>query len=141
MKSSEFDSFIKNLSDHEFVIFVSYRYNGFLQKSKEKLKKEIKKRSLSPNEIEIYRSKKVDHNSEDKLKICLRCGSEKLFVETDFEENPICELSSVEISIDTYRCRLCGYNPDKETPKNLFGRVWRLFRNNRRKRIINWNSF
>ncbi len=141
MKSSEFDSFIKNLSDHEFVIFVSYRYHGFLKKSKEKLKNEIKKRNLSSNEIEIYRSKKVDHNSEDKFKTCLRCGSEKLFVETDFEEKPVSELSSVEIAIDTYRCRLCGYNPDKETPKNLFRRVRKIFRNNKRTRIINWNSF
>lgn len=44
---SELDNFISSLSDHEFAIFFGYRYDKFLENSKKKIDKEIRKRNLS----------------------------------------------------------------------------------------------
>jgi transposase-like protein len=140
IRMTEFEKFYGNLTDHELAIFVGYQYDGFLEKSKEKIAEEIRVRNLSSEELETFYNKKLNIGLEEGLKKCPRCGSEKLIIETDYNEKPITEFSSVEVAIDTYRCRLCGFNPDKETYKNIFDRIKRIFRNNRSKRIINWNS-
>ena len=55
-------------------------------------------------------------------------------------EIPVCEISSAEISIDSYRCRLCGYNPDKTKSNNLLDLIKRIFRKGRNIRINKWNE-
>lgn len=137
---SKFENFISSLTDHELAIFVGYRYQGFLASSKEKILAEIKKRKLSSDQLEAYFTTKLESESAKNLNSCPRCGSNQLFVETDYQEKPVSDLSSVEIAIDTFRCRLCGFNPDKDTPKNFFDRLKRKIKNNKHKRIINWNS-
>ena len=47
---------------------------------------------------------------------------------------------TAEVAIETKRCRLCGFNPDKETPKNIFERVKIIFKNNKNERFIKWKT-
>ncbi len=135
---SEFDNFIANLSDHELSIFIGYQYNAFLENSREKINKEIIKRNLSAQNLEHLFKKKINTESKDKSKNCPRCGSNKLFLEIDYEEKAKIHYVRAEVAIETNRCRLCGFNPDKETPKNIFERVKRIFKNNKTERFIKW---
>ncbi len=137
---NEFANFINSLSDHELSIFVGYQYDGLLERSKGKIAYEIKRRELSPEKIELLRSKKLIADSVVPLKTCSRCGSNKLFVETDYNEKPDSEISSVELAIDTNRCRLCGFNPDKEIPLNFFARINKIWKNYKKERVVRRKS-
>jgi DNA-directed RNA polymerase subunit RPC12/RpoP len=136
----ELDYFLNNLSDHELAIFYGYRYLGFLDSSKEKIDTEIQKRNLSREQLKLLLDKKLINDSEEEKIGCERCGSNRLFIETDYKEVPISEFSSAEIAMDSYRCRLCGYNANKAKPKNLFDRIGKVFKKNRQSRINKWNE-
>ena len=137
---NEFEKFISRLSDHELAIFVKYRYDGFLAGSKEKIDKELKHRKLSADKLENYLKGKLNLNGGEDARKCLRCGSGKLFSETSYQEIPFNEFSSLEVASETHRCRLCGFNADKEEPKNFMDRIKRVLGSFRGKRISKWNS-
>src|SRR5680860_302989 len=113
---SELDNFISNLSDRELAIFFGYRYDRFLDKSKVKIDNEIRKRKLSPEKLKSLLDTKLNKVSINEIRSCTRCGSNKLFIETDYKEIPVSEFSSAEVAQVSFRCRLCGYNLDKTTP-------------------------
>ena len=136
----ELDNFLSNLSDHELAIFFGNRYNTFLHKSKEKIDNEIKKRNLSSEKLKLFLDTKLNIESVTENRSCLRCGSEKLYIETDYKEIPISEFSSAEIATDSYRCRLCGFNANKAKPKNLLDRIGRVFKKSRNSRVNKWNE-
>lgn len=134
------DNFLSSLSDHELAIFKGFRYHSFLQNSKEKITIEIKRRNLSSETLENFFGEKLNIDTKDKSVCCSLCGSDKLFIESNFEEKPISEFSSVEVAIDSVRCRLCGFNPSKTTPKSFTERLKKLFQKNRSRRIVKWNE-
>lgn len=136
----EFDHFIRNLSDHELVIFFGYRYNTFMLNSKEKIDEEIKRRNLSSEKLKSLFDTKLNIEPITENRSCLRCGSEKLYIETDYKEVPISEFSSAEIAMDSYRCRLCGFNAAKATPNNLLDRIKKIFKKSRKSRVNKWNE-
>ena len=134
------DSFLTNLSDHELAIFCRYRYHGFLGSSKEKIANEIKKRKLTTEQLKSFEDKKLTTLlTNEKIK-CFRCGSDRLYIESDYKEIPIAEFTSAEIAIDSYRCRLCGYNASKTTPNNVFDRIKRVFKNFAKSIFIKYND-
>lgn len=137
---SELDNFISSLSDHELAIFFGYRYDRFLENSKKKIDKEIGKRNLSSESLKSLIESKLFNEPTKENRSCSRCGSDRIFIETDYKEIPVTEFSSAEIAMDSYRCRLCGYNEDKKLPKNLFERINRIFKNIRTQRINKWNE-
>lgn len=137
---SEFEKFINRLSDHEFAIFVKYRYDGFLAGSKEKIDQELKNRKLTADKLESYSKEELNSDGGEGPQKCLRCGSAKLFRETSYQEIPFNEFSSLEVASETQRCRLCGFNPGKEEPKNFTERLKRMFGSLKGKRISKWNS-
>ena len=136
----EFNNFLSKLSDHELAIFFGYRYNSFMANSKEKIDNEIKKRNLSSEKLKSLLDTKLIIETRSENKSCARCGSHKLYIETDYKEIPISEFSSAEIAMDSYRCRLCGYNADKATPKNILDRIKRVFKKSRKNRVNKWNE-
>ncbi len=138
---SEFDKFLEGLTDHELSIFITYRYYGFLENSRKKIMDEIKKRKLTKEQLIELHTQPL--NLEIKTKLCQRCGSDKVFTETDIEQKPTRTNMTREVAIDTTRCRLCGYNPAKESPKNLLDRIKRIFKNHtteRTIRIFDWTG-
>jgi len=137
---SELDKFISSLSDHELAFFFGYRYNRFLENSRKKIDNEIRRRNLSPEKLKSLKEEKLVIKSVKESKSCPRCGSDKLFIETDYKELPVSEFSSAEVAIDSYRCKLCGYNAGKKPPKNFLERVGRIFKKNRTRRINKWNE-
>ena len=89
--------------------------------------------------ISLQYKKLINDSKEGKIG-CERCGSNKLFIETDYKEVPISEFYSAEIAMDSYRCSLCEFNANKAKPKNLFDRISKAFKKNRQSRINKWNE-
>ena len=137
---SELDNFIRGLSDHELAIFHGYRYENFLKASKVKIEEEIKKRKLSAEKLNLLLAAKLNKELSTEIRCCPRCNSEKLFIETDYKEIPVSEFSSAEVAVDSFRCRLCGFNAGKSRPKNLAEKLKRIYKKTRIRRINKWNE-
>ncbi|MBN2486069.1 MAG: hypothetical protein JXB34_08855 [Bacteroidales bacterium] len=142
-KKSELEKFLLQLSDHELAIYIGYNFDSLMPGSREKVLHEANKRGLKREQLEKYFYLKLPISPEllESNIICPRCGSEHIFVETDYEHRPAGRYSSVDVAVDTCRCRLCGYNPDKEVPKNIIMRIRRIFKNNKRERVVKWDSW
>ncbi|NPA44286.1 MAG: hypothetical protein GXO49_02010, partial [Chlorobi bacterium] len=72
---------------------------------------------------------------------CIRCGSSRLYSEIDIERQSVGRYSSADVEILTIRCSICWLNPAKEKPKNFLEKIKRLFKNNKKERILkvyNW---
>ncbi len=130
--------FLSGLSDQELAIFFEYRYHTFLENSKKMIDGEIASRNLSSEQLSLLKDRKLNCELSKEIRCCQRCGSDKLFVETDYTEMPVSEVASAEIATDSYRCRLCGYNADKSTSTNFTNRIKRVF--GRNWRVSKWNE-
>jgi len=137
---NELENFLNKLTDHELAIFYMNRYAGFLENSKKKIDSEIVKRNLIQENLNLLGTQKLIIESVEKFQICQKCGSNRLFIETDYKEIPISEFSSAEIAMDSYRCRLCGFNPGKAVPKNGIDRFKKIFNKNKQSRVNKWNK-
>jgi len=77
--------------------------------------------------------------SENNKEKCPRCGSDRLFAETDYEQYARRAFDTVEVTIETNRCRICNYNPFKRKPKNLFDRIRLNFQRKQKQEYVNWD--
>lgn len=140
-RKNELENFLTRLSDHELSIFIGYRFDDFLEESKKKIISEAKKRNLTKEKIEQLSITRLEIENNDKSLICSQCGSSQTFTETDYDQEIRHKYLTAEVAIETKRCRLCGFNPGKTNPKNLYERLKRLFRPEKTKkmvRIIDW---
>ena len=136
---SNLEEFLKDLSDHELAIFIAYRYKHFLTDSRRKIKNEITSRKLD-NDIllKLFQKglkivDKVDHLH------CPRCNSNRIFIEQDHEEKTR-KYYSYEVILETNRCQLCGYNPSKRKPKNIFDAIKMKLGNSGNQRLAEPNE-
>jgi len=97
---------------------------------------EINKRKLTKDYLANLYNTPLDLKVESGTALCQRCGSNRVFNETDIEYRSTSNYNTREVEVDTIRCRLCGYNPAKAKPKNLLGRIKRLFNSNKTKKTI-----
>lgn len=118
------ESFIKSLTDHEFAVFLMYQSEGLLPHAQQIVKDEITDRQLTKTQIENYGNMRLSYNEDGEF--CARCGSNKIFKETDIEFQNSNHFTR-EIEVSTYRCRLCNYNPSKALEKNIFKRIKLFF--------------
>ena len=131
------DTFLESLSDHELAKFAGYRYDYFLSKSRQKIINETRKRKLDKEKLVDLFNKPFE--SEEQNEKCPRCGSSRLFVETDYDVRAKRNYSTVEVAIDTKRCQICNYNPLKRQAKNLFDRMRIALKKKGNERITKWN--
>ena len=114
-------SFLTNLTNEELATFIAYRIEGFLEGSRKKIIAEVSKRNLSQLELKQLYKKGLSIDDNSKLN-CPQCGSDKLFVETDYELKQNSRGNS-EIAVETNRCRICGFNPAKSNQKSLINKI------------------
>ncbi len=122
--SDKFSSFVQDLTDHEFGIYVGYQYESFLPYAKEIVLKEVERRKLTEIQLNQFTHAKLDRANG--VFYCERCGSNKFINDIDIEHTNG-EYASAEIEITTKRCRLCNHNPSKTVEKNIFKRIKRYF--------------
>ncbi|MBS2214039.1 hypothetical protein KEM09_21720 [Carboxylicivirga mesophila] len=110
---NELDSFLKTLNDVELAKFVVFRFQDFVGTSKETIIAEAKTRNLDHIDINWLCKQNIETNDEIKNK-CEQCGSAKFYTETDYEMRQT-NYISYEVAIESERCRICGFNPDKNS--------------------------
>ena len=120
----KFATFIKELTDHEFAIYVAYQYEGLLAYAKEIADQEIRSRGLSQEQFDKFLNEKIPHSLEQLY--CKRCGSSRFIQDRDIEHSGG-QYSSAEVEVTTNRCRLCNLNPSKAVEKKIFKRIKRYF--------------
>jgi hypothetical protein len=132
---NELESFLKTLSDVELAKFIVYRYKDFVGSSIDTIIAEAKTRNL--NHIDIRRLYYQDVEHDEKVKNrCEQCGAARFFTETDYEMRQTNRYLSYEVAIESERCRICGFNPDKNS-KGLLNTIRKklgLFHKTRLKR-------
>lgn len=115
---SRLEEFISTITDTELAIFIAYQFDGFINSSKQKLRDEVLNRGLISDKLSDLYKKGLSKPADKSIQFCPRCYSTKLFIETDHELRTVGH-ASYEVAVDTMRCRLCGYNPDKRKAENL----------------------
>lgn len=131
----DLDHFLADLSDSELAIFIAYRFDDFLDNSKQKIIAEVDKRKLTHAQIKELFNNGIPTNADSDY-LCPRCSSPRFHVETDYELKHH-QYSSYEIAIETNRCQLCGFNPDKSKQKGIANKIKKwlgYYRNSRLKR-------
>ena len=118
------ETFITSLNDHEFAVYIGYQYESLLQKSQERVGKEIEDRSLSKNQLERLYNKQLEHTETEHF--CERCGSNKFFNDIDIEFQNSDHFTS-EIEVKTKRCRICNHNPSKAADRSLLDKIKKFF--------------
>lgn len=130
---SQLETFLTSLSDSELAIFVAYRFDGFMSSSREKIIREIQRRELNRDKLTALYKEGLPVPDEPGYH-CPQCNSDRFFVEQDHEMRSR-RYASYEVIIETKRCRLCGYNPDKRKPKNLWDAIRLKFTSKGRTRL------
>lgn len=119
--------FITHLNNNELCIYTHYHEMGLLPESRKLLQGELKKRGLTSYQVKKRASQPLTKKQPIPNGYCQRCGSRYLFTETDYAYKVGRAHSTKKVAYDSFRCQLCGFNPDKEPPKNLVNRIKRYF--------------
>ena len=117
----DLDIFLENLNDSELAAFIAYRFEDFLDNSRQKIVREIKKRELTHSDLKILFDKGLQIDTESNI-TCPQCGSDRFYIETDYELRQR-KYGSYEIAVDSNRCRICGFNPAKSSQKGLINKI------------------
>ena len=115
-------TFLQDLNDNELAVFITYRFDDFLAKSKQKIVSEVKRRGLTLEDLKLLSNEGLQVES-DAIINCPQCNSDRLFVETDYELNQKSRGRSYEVAIDSNRCRICGFNPAKSPQKGFINKL------------------
>jgi len=110
---NKLDSFLKTLSDVELAKFIVFRFKDFVGTSKETIIAEAKTRNLDHIDIKRLCNQNIEYKEEIKNR-CEQCGSARFYTETDYEMRQTNYLS-YEVAIESEQCRICGFNPDKNS--------------------------
>ena len=86
-----------------------------------KIKKEISNRNLSESDIE----KLTGEIEQVESGFCPRCGSDN-FQDIKETELRASKYGGYEVEINTRKCRICAYNPQKDKPVNWSVRLNRF---------------
>lgn len=118
---NDLTTFLQDLNDNELAVFIAYRFDDFLAKSKQKIFNEMKRRDLSPEDLKVLYATGLQVESDSVIN-CPQCNSVRFFVETDYE---LVQHSrgNYEVAVDSNRCRICGYNPAKSTQKGFLNKL------------------
>nr|WP_321408238.1 hypothetical protein [uncultured Carboxylicivirga sp.] len=108
---SELDSFLKSLDNIELAKFIVYRFKDFVGSSKNTIINEAKSRNLNELDIKRLSLQDIKYNKSINNR-CEQCGAAKFFAETDYELLHK-RYYSIEVAKESNRCRICGFNPDK----------------------------
>lgn len=123
---NDLNKFLHDLSDNELAVFIAYKFDDFLARSKQKIVSEVKKRGLSLGDLKLLYDKGLPVNSESPIS-CPQCKSDRFFVETDYELKQNSRGRSYEVAVDSNRCRICGYNPAKSPQKGFLNKLKQAF--------------
>jgi hypothetical protein len=118
---NDLELFLKDLSDSELAVFISYRFEDFLENSRQRIINEVKQRGLNQKDLKQLYDKGL-HVDADSNVCCPQCGSDRFFLETVYELVQR-KYGSYEVAVESNRCRICGFNPAKNSRKGLINKI------------------
>ena len=124
----QLEDFLKSLSDTELAVFTGYRFEDFLERSQQTIIAEIQSRKLTKEKLRELFTKGLEARDKNSGSCCPRCHSMRFITEEDHDLRNG-RYSSYEVIVETKRCQLCGYNPDKRKPKNFIDAIMMKIRN------------
>ena len=95
------------------LFFFKYRRTELMQESQNKIHSELKSRSLSESQTTELLKQVGKVKSEN----CPRCGSHR-FTEIKDTELRATKYGGYEVEINSRKCKICSYNPQKDKPIN-----------------------
>jgi len=110
------------MSDRELAFFFNYRRTEFMAESQNKIQLELQKRNLTEFKISELISISIEPTEEN----CPRCRSNNFMEITDTELRNT-KYGGYEVEINSRKCRICGYNAQKDKPINWKVRMNRFF--------------
>ena len=128
MKNADLTSFLQQLSNTELAYFYKYRFNDFLEGSKQKILNEFRGRSINPAESDrIIEQQTVKDTVQEGKFIFPRCKSDKYYVNK--EKKLWMNDDELMIEYDDFSdvCLVCGYV--NEGRSNFKQAIARFFKN------------
>ncbi|MFA8435332.1 MAG: hypothetical protein ACEPOZ_12510 [Marinifilaceae bacterium] len=119
------NKFLSSLDDTELSIFIAYRFEDFLDRSRNKISAEVKRRKLNKSDLKKLLEKGLPANTQNPF-ACPQYNSSRFSIETDYELRQK-NYGSYEVAVETNRCQLCGFNPGKSTQKELVEKLKQIF--------------
>ncbi len=113
MKKESLEDFLVKLTNKELAFFFQFRRTEFMPESQNKIHSELKSRNLT--ELKIAELTKPIGKTE--LENCPRCGSQ-IFQEIKETELRSTKYGGYEVEINSWKCRICGYNSRIDKPIN-----------------------
>ena len=126
---------LSELEDFELAFIYKYRYDSFLEKTKNLIIRELESRNLKENQINSLINSRLEESkkkpAEDKVIRCPRCTTQKIFdyyieVDDTSDSNVINSYVGKGITrkIKKKECIICGYSIPK---KNSWWSIRRIF--------------
>ena len=100
--------FLELLEDYELAFFYKYRFNSFMEGSRNKILKEFEKRNIRIDSIDEIIRKHINDNIEKNSNACPRCKSLKYYTVND-KKLKIFKGFSYDKELIKYICQVCGY--------------------------------
>ena len=110
------------MTDKEIVFFSTYRQAEFMPESQEKIKAELKKRNLEKSQVTDL----INQSEKTTLDNCPRCQSSN-FIQIKDTDLRSSGFGGYEVEINSRKCRICGYNAQKDKSLNwkvILNRFW-----------------
>ena len=122
LKKENLEEFLNSMTDREIAFFSTYRQTEFMPESQEKVRVELQKRNLTKAQVTDL----INQSEKATLDNCPRCQS------SDFMQIKDTDLRSsgyggYEVEINSRKCRICGYNAQKDKSLNWKVRLNRFW--------------
>jgi len=114
--------FLDQFTDYELSIFYHFRRFEFLKESQELIRNALKLREVEISETPMN----LDFIEITSDQNCQRCNSRN-FERISENELRSTSVGGYEVTINSYKCRVCGFNPDKNVSLSFGMRLKKLF--------------
>lgn len=101
------------MTDKELAFFSCYRRTEFMPESQNKILTELENRNLSESQT----SELIKEIAEVSNENCPRCQSSNFMAIKDIELRST-QYGGYEVEINSRKCRICGYNVQKDKSLN-----------------------
>ena len=106
------------MTNREIAFFSTYRQIEFMPESQDKVQNELNKRNLDRSQVNFL----INQSKKTTLNNCPRCQSSD-FMQIKDTDLRVSRYGGYEVEIKSRKCRICGYNAQKDESLNWIVRL------------------
>ena len=118
MKKENLEELLNNRTNREIAFFSTYRQIEFMPESQDKVQNELNKRNLDRSQVNFL----INQSKKTTLNNCPRCQSSD-FMQIKYTDLRVSRYGGYEVEINSRKCRICGYNAQKDESLNWIVRL------------------